>query len=56
MKKSAIVVVKNILLICDYVGGREDDNPDLYGVRTLSISCSLVLWIQVDICGSIGFN
>ena len=47
MNKSAIVVVTNCLLIYDYVGGRENVNPDPYKVRTLSILCSLVLWLQV---------
>ena len=47
MKKSAIVVVINSLLIYDYVGGREDVNPDPDKVRTLIILCSLVLWLQM---------
>ena len=47
MNKSAIVVVTNSLLIYDYVGGREDVNPDPYKVQTSSILCSLVLWLQV---------
>ena len=40
-------MVTNILLIYDYVGGREDVNPDPYEVRTSRILCSLVLWLQV---------
>ena len=48
MKKSAIVVVINSLLIYYYVGGREDVYPDPDKVRTLSILCSLVLWLQVE--------
>ena len=47
MKKSNIIVVTNSLLIYDYVGGQEDVNPDPYEVRTSSILCSLVLWLQV---------
>ena len=47
MKNSAIVVAKNTLLIYDYVGGREDVNPDPYEVQTSSILCSLVLWLHV---------
>ena len=37
MKKSAIVVVINSLLIYDYVGGREGVNPDPDEVKTSSI-------------------
>ena len=49
LKKSAIVVVINSLLIYDYVGGWEDVNPDPDEVRTLSILCSLVLWLQINV-------
>ena len=37
VKKSAIVVVINSLLIYEYVGGREGVNPDPDKVRTSSI-------------------
>ena len=37
VKKSAMVVVINSLLIYDYVGGWEGVNPDPDKVRTLSI-------------------
>ena len=47
MKKSSIVVVRNSLLIYDYVGGREDVNPDLDEVRSSRILCSPGLWPQV---------
>ena len=47
MKKSAIVVVKNSLLIYNYVGGWEDVNPVQYKVRTSIILSSLVLLLQV---------
>ena len=40
-------MVINSLLIYDYVGGQEDVNHDPYEVRTSSILCSLVMWIQV---------
>ena len=47
MKKSDIVVGNKQFIDYGYVGGREDVNPDLYKVRTSSILCSLVQWIQV---------
>ena len=47
MKKSDIVVGKKYFIDYGYVGSREDINPDPYKVRTSSILCSLVRWIQV---------